>query len=477
MSRTYHYEYDVVVAGGGPAGLCAAIAAARNGAKVLLVERYGFIGGNATAALVAPWMTFHATPDEQVVEGLPEEIVRRLQAVGGSLGHIRDTSGYVATVTPFDAEVLKFVAFEMCEEAGVNLLLHSFVTDAIRAGDTVKGIVVHNKSGRMELRARVVVDATGDGDVAALAGAEFMQGREGDGLTQPMTLMFKLGNVNLQAVREYIKAHPEEFYKRTLIQDLDRYPYLSVVNGFYSILQEAIASGELNLQRDMVLFFQTIHDDEVTVNMTRVQGLDGTNVWDLTRAEIELRKQVMQLLHFFRRRIPGFERCYITASGVQAGVRETRRIVGDYILTAEDIIEGRHFPDIIARYAYPIDIHDPTGRGTRTIRLRNGSYEIPFRCLLPKGLEGLLVTGRAISCTHEALAAIRTMPAAMALGQAAGTAAALAVRSGKGLRELDIVELQAVLRAQGANLEHAPFNPAGEAEEESSGADAAGGRH
>lgn len=465
-------NFDVIVAGGGPAGLCAAVAAARNGARTLLVERYGFLGGNATGTLVGPWMTFHSTPDNQVVEGIAEEIVRRLKEVGGTLGHVRDTTGYVATVTPFDPEILKAVAFDMCEEADVKLLLHSFVTGAIQEGNTVRGIVVHNKSGRVELRGQVIIDCTGDGDVAALAGAEFQKGRPEDGLTQPMSLMFKLGGVDLDAVRAYIRAHPEEFYKRTLLDDLDAAPHLSV-NGFYSILQKAIAAGELDLQRDMVLFFQTTRPDEVIVNMTRVTGLDGTDVFQLTRAEVLLRKQVTQLVRFFRKRVPGFANAYLVSTGVQAGVRESRRIVGDYMLTAEDIIEGRHFPDIVARYAYPIDIHDPSGKGTRTVRPRAGSYEIPLRSLLPRGLDGLMVAGRCISCTHEALAAIRTMPAAMALGQAAGTAAALAVRHGKRVREVDVTELQAVLKAQGANLEHAPQILVGEAEAEESGKAAA----
>ncbi|HYF92546.1 MAG TPA: FAD-dependent oxidoreductase [Symbiobacteriaceae bacterium] len=471
-----HKTYDVIVAGGGPAGLCAAVAAARNGARVLLVERYGFLGGNATASLVGPWMTFHSSPEVQVVEGLPEEIVRRLREIGGTLGHVRDTTGYVPTVTPFDAEALKFVAMELCAEAGVELLLHSVVTGVVSEGDALQGIVVHNKSGRMELDARVVIDATGDGDVAVLAGAEFQQGRREDGLTQPLTLMFKLGNVDLSAVRAYMKANPEDFYRRTVWESVDSQPHLSV-NGFYSKLAEAMQAGELNLQRDMVLFFQTVHPDEVTVNMTRVQGLDATDAWQLTRAEVELRRQVMELVRFFRSRIPGFAGARLISTGVQAGVRESRRIMGDYLLTGEDILSGRHFDDVAARFAYPIDIHDPAGSSTRTIRPRCGSYEIPLRTMLPRGLRGLMVAGRCISCTHEALAAIRLMPSAMALGQAAGTAAAMAVAGGVDVRAVDMAALRQRLMAQGANLAHAAaVAPGAEGDEEMSGSAAAGKR-
>lgn len=445
-------EYDVIVAGGGPAGVTAAVAAARNGAKTLLIERYGFLGGMGSAALVGPWMTFHADAHTQVVKGIADEIVERLKEVGGSLGHVPDTTGYVATVTPFDPELLKVVNLELVLDAGAELLLHTWVTDAIKEGDKVVGLRVFNKSGHQELYGKIIIDATGDGDVAAAAGAQFQIGREEDGLTQPLTLMFTLGNVDLDEVRAYMKENPDDFYRQTQFDQIDDAPHLSV-NGFYSHLRAARKAGEVDLERDMVLFFQTVRPNEVTVNMTRAIKIDGTDAWQMTQAEIALRRQMIQLVAFFRKRIPGFSRSYLASSGFQAGVRETRRIMGDYVLTIDDIVHGVDFPDTIARNAYPVDIHSPDGEGVETITIKAKAYSIPLRCLLPKGLEGLMVAGRCLSCTHETLAAVRTQPSVMAMGQSAGTAAALAVRAGQSVRELDIEQLQTVLRQQGVNLD------------------------
>ena len=444
------HKFDVIVVGGGPSGACAAIAAARNGARTLLVERYGFLGGMGTAALVGPWMTFHDEAGNQVIQGIGEEIVQRLKDLGGSPGHVRDTTGYVHTVTPFDPELAKMVYLDLCLESGVELLLHTWVTAALMEGGAIQGVQVWNKGGQQSLYAHVVIDATGDGDVAAFAGAEFEVGRAADGLTQPMSLMFVLGNVDLEKVKAYMREHREEFYEKTQFELLDA-GHLSV-NGFYSKLLQAKERGELHIDRDMVLFFQTARPDQITVNMTRATKVDAANAWQLTNAEIALRRQMMELLAFFRRHIPGFEQTYIVTSGLQAGVRESRRIVGDYVLQAQDIIEGVEFPDVISRNAYPIDIHSPDGQGVQTINLKAQAYCLPYRVLLPKGIEGLLVVGRCISCTHETLAAVRTQPSVMALGQAGGTAAALAVTAGCSPRKIDIEELQTTLRSQKVNI-------------------------
>lgn len=444
-------KFDVIVAGGGPSGTNAAIAAARNGADVLLIERYGFLGGMGTTALVGPWMTFHDKSKNQVIHGIADEIVQRLKKTGGSLGHVPDTTNYVSTVTPFDPEAVKMVYLDLCLESGVTLLFHTWITGAIMEENQIKGIQTVSKSGSQNFFADVIIDATGDGDVATFAGAEFEMGRSADGLTQPMSLMFVLGDVDLSQVRSYMKEHPDEFYEDTQFDLLDSAEHLSV-NGFYSKLRQAKENKEIHLDRDMVLFFQTVRPDQITVNMTRAIKINATDVWQLTEAEIVLRKQMMELVGFFRKNIPGFEKTYIVTSGTQAGVRESRRIMGDYVLTSTDIVEGVEFPDSIYRNAYPIDIHAPDGQGVQTINLKAESYSLPYRILLPKGIEGLLVVGRCISCTHETLAAIRTQPSVMAMGQAGGTAAALAVKNGKNPRIVDIKKLQAILREQKVNV-------------------------
>lgn len=439
-------EFEVVVAGGGPAGIAAAVASARNGARTLLIERYGFLGGNATASLVGPFMTSYSLDGRrQLIRGIFEELVLRMEAVGGAVHPSKvpagsPYSGFIVfghdKVTPFDPEAVKFVAEEMCLEAGVELLYHSFVVDALLEGDAVTGLVVANKAGLEAFRAQVVVDCTADADVAARAGVPFEMGRAEDGLTQPMTLFFRVAGVDDRRVAEYIAAHPE-----------DRRP-------FASLIRQARERGEFPIPREGIGMYRTLEEGVWRINTTRIQRLFGTDPRDLTRAQVEGRRQVLFLLRFFRERLPGFENCRLLDTAAQVGVRETRRIVGEYTLTAEDIAQGREFEDVVALAGYPFDIHSPTGSGGgATGELRSANvYEIPYRCLVPINRDGLLVAGRCVSATHEALGAIRVMPTAFALGQAAGTAAALAVRSELPPRRVPVETLQRTLLRQGAYL-------------------------
>jgi hypothetical protein len=338
---------------------------------------------------------------------------------------------------PFDPEQFKLAALEMLDEAGVKFLFHAFASGVVDDGP-LRGVVFETKSGPLVVKARVVVDCTGDGDVAARAGADYEIGRKEDGLVQPMTLMFRIVQFEQARFAAYVREHPDQWRG---------------VHGLWDLIREASAAGELELAREDILFFGTPHDHEVSVNSTRVTRVLATDVFDWSRAELESRRQMRQIASFLRRRVPGFEHAYVAQSGVHTGVRETRRIVGDYRLSAEDVLAARKFEDVVARGSYPVDIHNPKGSGTVLKRLPDGeAYDIPLRCLLPRGIENLLVAGRCLSGSHEAHSSYRVMPIVMATGQAAGVAAALAARHGVSPRATAVAEVQDELLRQGANL-------------------------
>ena len=437
-SRQAMREFDVLVVGGGNAGCAAAIASARHGARTMLVERYGFLGGTATAAMVGPWMTFHSGTD-RIVGGIAQEIVDRLVSAGASPGHVHDSSDYVPTITPFDPEAHKALLFEMMREAGVHLLLHGYFLETILADRfgsgtrEVAGARFATSGGVREYRARVTIDATADALVATSAGVPTQQGDE-RGRVQPASLMFRLSHVDLDELAAYVRLNPDQM--RTSLKTHERTAQgLTAVAGLYDIWEKAREDGLVDVPRELVSFFISPYPDEVT------------------RAEVEARLQAMQLLRFFKERVPGFANARIAATGTQIGIRESRRIAGRYTLTGDDVVQARHFDDAVARSAYPIDIHNPSGSGTTTQRVRSGeSYEIPYRCMVPQGCDRLLVAGRCISTTHEALASTRLTPTVMTLGQAAGTAAALAVSGGVAVGDLDPVTLRAALIADGVDL-------------------------
>jgi glycine/D-amino acid oxidase-like deaminating enzyme len=444
-------ETDVLVVGGGPAGIGAALGAAAAGVEVIVAERYAFLGGNATAALVMPLMSFHTQraafekadgaklfptdhgPGEPVVAGALAELLGRLVRTGGAIPPSPGT-GYTV---PFDPEAFKLTALELLDEAGVQFLFHAFASDVVDDGP-VRGVVFETKSGPVVVRARVVVDCTGDGDVAARAGARYEVGRDEDGLVQPMTLMFRIVQFERHAFEAYVRRHPDQWRG---------------VHGLWDLIRQATAAGDLELPREDLLFFGTPHEAEVSVNSTRVTRALGIDVFDWSRAELDSRRQMRQIASFLRRYVPGFGNAYVAQSGVHTGVRETRRIVGDYRLTTEDVLGARKFDDVIARGAYPVDIHNPKGSGTLLKRVPPGAaYDIPLSCLLPSGIEGLLVAGRCLSGSHEAHSSYRVMPIVMATGQAAGVCAALAAKGGLTPRAVPVSDVQATLIAQGADL-------------------------
>lgn len=441
--------YDVIVCGAGPSGVSAALAAARNGAHTLLLEKYGFAGGASTAALVYPWMSFHSNSGEQVIGGIAQEIVSRLIERGASSGHLRDTIGFAYSVTPYDPEVYKALVDEMLSSACVDVVYHSLITGVETESGRIEGLHISAKEGEGEVHGRIYIDSTGDGDIAAAAGVPFRNGRTADGRAQPMTMNFVMSAVDIEAVKHYMQAHPEDFHPGSLIAELDHLP-LTAVSGFFDLWQRY---GPREIPRDRMLFFPGVHPGEVVVNTTRILNFDGTQSTELSQAEMEGRKQVELLVRFCQQYLPGFQDSYLSRTPTQIGVRETRHITGAYTLTARDILAARRFGDAIARSGYPLDVHDPDGERLSSDKIADGgAYDIPYRCLLPQGISNLLINGRCASTTHTASSSARLTPSCMAIGQAAGTAAALAVRHFVAPDKVEISELQDLLRKQGAIL-------------------------
>jgi hypothetical protein len=404
-------ETDVLVAGGGPAGICAALAAARTGARTVLIEHYGFLGGMWTAGLLNP--LFEIKNKGAILA----DLIRRLKNAGG-WGGMWDLC--------FDTETMKFQLDRMAAEAGVETLLYATVVETLTAGDVVRGLVVESKSGREALLAKVVIDCTGDGDATARAGASFEQGRSADGLTQPMTLMFQLSGVHYQQAND---------------------------KALFQIFREFAPEEAKQLPYNRPWAIHLPQAGDAAVMMTHIHRRDGTNAEDLTAASVEGRRQVQEALALFRRCAPKFgDSVRLTATGAQIGVRETRRILGDYVLTKEDLSSARHFPDGLVSGQFPLDIHSPDS-AEQFAEVLKKPYWIPYRCQLPKGLDGILTAGRCISGTHEAHASYRVTGICAGLGHAAGTAAALACRQKCTPRNLDLTLLKNTLQEQGFNFD------------------------
>ncbi|WP_417394095.1 FAD-dependent oxidoreductase [Gimesia chilikensis] len=436
---------DVAVIGGGSAGVAAATAAARNGASTVLVERYGFLGGTSTAGMVGPFMTSY-TPDgkRQLVAGIFQEVIDKMVQMGGAVDPSTTEAGSAwasfidlghANVTPFSVEALKMAALEMVCEAGGRIRFHTSFVDVVMRDQQIDGIVILDKAGLGLLRARTVIDTSGDGDIAAKAGAPFEVGRKADGKMMPVTLFLTIGNVDDERVIAWMKEHE-------VLHPGERL--------FECIVKQARESGDWTLEREFLNIYREPTPGQWRVNTTRVQNVDGTNPDDLSRAEIESRRQAWELIRFFRSHCPGLEIAQLLATGTQVGVRETRHILGDYVLNGADVLEGRKFEDSIAQCSYPIDIHDPQGPRGRLEGIHADHYEIPYRCLVPRDVENLLVAGRPISADHEGAASARVIPPCYATGQAAGTAASLAIKQGVAPRDVDIDQLRMTLSEQGA---------------------------
>jgi hypothetical protein len=441
-------DADVLVCGGGTAGAVAAIAAARAGAKVLIVEQLGLLGGTQSAAWVTPMMP-NKILEESLTHGINDEIIHRAAKLDPPP---TEKSGDLLWFNPV---TLAFVLDDMAAEAGVRVLFHTFISDAVVEGDTITGIVIENKSGRQRINARVIVDCTGDADVAVYAGVPTVSGDPEDGHNQPMSLRFALAGVDQERAAAFMADElGMACYARPPLFEIGTGEAKNTPLG--PLIQEAIAAGVLE-EDDLgyLQFFSMLgRPGELAFNCPRISGLSSTSAWDLSLAQQIGRQKIRRIATFFKKYIRGFENSYIGTVAPMVGVRESRRIVGDYTLTEEDFLNEARFPDSVARNSYPIDIHSVKNKSGIVMKhLPKGHYhEIPYRCMLPQKVENLIVAGRCLSATFAAQAAVRIQQNCRALGEAAGIAAAMAVESKIPVRNIDTDELRRRLNAQGAQI-------------------------
>jgi len=425
VKTTYQIKTDVAVIGGGPSGIAAAVSAARGGADTLLVEQYGFLGGLATTGL--PLLSFHTMSGKQVFEGFAQEFVDELQAIGGAMGHIQSPpDGHAGTMTPVYPESVKLIAERIAQHAGVRLLLHAKVCDAKKNVDTVTSVLLATKEGLIELKARVYVDCTGDADLVAYAGGAYTVGRAGDAKCQTMTTLFSLGGVDVESVAHHFRN--ELYYAVRPGEDTSALIHLSgKLDQFHKE-----GTAEFPFSDDAHdMWAMSLRPGELNLNVTDLAGYDALTSSGLTEAELAGRQQVAKTHNFLRTCVPGFSRSYLSSTSYTVGVRESRRITGLTTLSANDVLLGRTSESVIARGGYCLDMHDPDGKGITFTFQQNpaATVDIPYGTLVPENLSNVIVAGRSLSASHEALAAVRLMAICMCLGEAAGWASAIACHS------------------------------------------------
>jgi hypothetical protein len=472
---------DVIVVGGGTAGFIAAVAAARNGADTLLLEQSSYLGGTMTGGLVPgmvslrhqPWRNVetivemeNAYAGNQVTRGIAQELVDRLIEAGGAFGR----KGEASVRVMFDPELMKWVMNSMVKEAGAEVHFLSKVAGVIKEGKRVVGLRTYMGA---EHSAKVVIDASGDGEVAALAGAPYEVGEGGDPhYIQPISLYIVMGDVDFGKVVEYLESGAEPYSEQYILKAKSLYEQKKplTLRGFPNLIARAIENGDypmphgtdsINPEAHIGLIRPGYRKGATRYNITMhnidmAYRVDPTNISELSKAIMGMRDFAVGIAEFFKKYIPGYENSYLLQVADLVGIRESRRVIGDYVLTQDDVLESRNFPDAVGRCGAAVDVHNEEGGKERTKMIaikRGGDYQVPYRILLPKDTEGLLVAGRCVSSDRISNGSIRQQAGCMVTGQAAGTAAALAAKEGVGLREFEIEKLQGTLKKQGVLID------------------------
>jgi hypothetical protein len=435
---------DVLVVGGGVTGVVAAAAAGRKGAQVILLEARTFLGGNATTGLCLH--NFTTKNSEQVVFGMAQEMVDRLIAMGGAVGHI-PYSGFVNAVTPVDGDRFRILSTEIVAEANVRTIFGANVVEVTANDGEVTELLVAMKGGLRRISAKTIIDASGDADIAAYAGAKFRIGERSTGKMQPVSMLVGFHNVDTRTIAKEIGVTEPAMATRPEYNE----PFPVYFNGTFSKWNDIVVE-KTNLNRDHIVFFNTTWPNRINVNTSAVFGVDGTDPVAMAKATVDLMKQVFTVAEFLKEHVPGFKDSSYSPA-IFPGVRESRNIDGLYEISDEDVMEGRKFEDGIGQVCFPVDIHDPdTGQAHFHDIGDDGAFDIPYRAMVPKGLSNVIVAGRCISATHYAHGATRNMAPCMVMGEAAGVAAAIASRDGIAIPDVAVPELQRQLAVQGVHL-------------------------
>lgn len=417
------YEFDIIVIGAGIAGISAAVKAATLNSKVLLVEQYPFVGGMSTAGMVSPFMK-HSINGIPLVRGVFENIENEMITNDGMIDN------------GFYAHSFRLASYQLLKNSNVNILLSSSLLNVYVDEKEVKSITVISNGQKLKINGKIFIDTTGDAQLLHLSNLPYEKGDIKKGDLQAMTLFFRMANINMEKVFDYVLKNKNDFFN-WMDFNFDLNKIISVA-GFFSNVQKAITENRLSKDVKYIFFTTLPESGEASFNTTNILGLDGSTSEDLTKAEVIGRKQIKDVFQILINEVPGFENSFLLETAPQVGVRETRRAIGDYIITGEDIKKAKKFDDAIARACYGIDIHGQKDDDSKMEYLNEGEYyEIPLRALFVKNIENVLVAGRCISSTREGHSAVRIQPTSSATGEACGTVAALACKHNVSMRNVD----------------------------------------